>query len=67
MKIIANCINFRNFVVLKKYGAWRSLVSVPGLGPGSRRFESSRPDGFRREKKEFLEERRKNKKEEIKI
>ncbi len=26
------------------FGAWRSLASAPGLGPGGRRFESSRPD-----------------------
>ncbi len=26
------------------FGAWRSPVSAPGLGPGGRRFESCRPD-----------------------
>ena len=28
-------------------GAWRSPVSAPALGAGSRKFKSSRPDTFR--------------------
>ena len=33
-------------IKLVTFGAWRSPVSAPALGAGSRKFESSRPDMY---------------------
>ncbi len=41
---------------LKTYGVWRSPVSAPALGAGSRRFESFHPDSFSKKEK-FLKKK----------